>query len=185
MPRALLYGHSQTGGMGLDMRQALQAAGFDVTLSVHNGKADPWLLDHLPELGDLGAYKRVVAYLGGNADNADPQTIVALAQALGGPDKVAVVLPPINADKAPDAQKAARNAGHLQAPQGQGFRVYLVQAPGSDFWDGIHLNPGTVASQALAEQIMVDWKGGAPWWVWAIGLGLGMAAYGAWKRQGD
>ena len=184
MPSALLYGHSQTGGMGLDMRAALQAAGFDVTLSVHNGKTDAWLLDHLPELGDLGPYKRVVAYLGGNATAPDAATIVQLAQALGGPDKVAVVLPPLNADKAPDAEKAYRNAAHVQALQGSGFRVYIVQAPGSDFWDGVHLNPGSVASQALAEQVMADWKAGAPWWAWALGIGLGLGAYGLWKRRG-
>lgn len=183
MPAALLYGHSQTGGMGLDMRNALRAAGFDVTIDVNNGKADPWLLANLPNLGDLGQYSRVVAYLGGNTDTGNGPQIVQIAQSLGGPDKVAVVLPPINVDDPPSPAKMARNAVHVEALQSAGFRVYMVQAPGSSFWDGVHLNHGTVASMDLAKQIMADWKVGAPWWVWAIGVGVVMGGIGWWRRQ--
>ena len=188
-PIALVYGHSQSGGMGLDLVSALKTRGYSVVRSTHNGWSDAKLLAGIPELGDLSRFSRVYLYGGGNNPAPTPDTLLKMVDIFGGPCKVVVVLPPYNAAKesadvmTDPATKGWANSRALEAAGVPCFRAVFA---GSDFTDGVHLRAGCAASKAFAAEIAAaGCNSGATGDVG--GLVLLLAAVGAgvwyWRRR--
>lgn len=100
MPTALIYGHSQSGGMGLDVQKLLSKAGWKVVRVTKVGWSDGQLGAGIPELtGSPGQYDRIFYYGGANpkaSKEATGNSILANVAKLGGPSKVTVVLAPYN-----------------------------------------------------------------------------------------
>lgn len=153
--RALIYGHSQSGGMGLDVEKLLKQKGFTVVRETKVGYTDRRLVSYLPNVPS-GPYDRVYLYVGGNSDVPDVKNIRALIEHFGA-SRTVVVLGPVNldhAERAPTLQ--ARNAGN-RAGVADLVRVYDLQAGQSAFWpDKLHVKPGVPESKRLAEQIVAE-----------------------------
>lgn len=171
--QALVYGHSQSGGMGLDLVSALKKVGYTVERITHIGYTDPKLLKAAPETVTAD---RVFLYAGGNTDNADPESIRKLVDHFGR-ERTVVVLGPINSDNPKADLWRARNAGNVEGLKDY-VRVYSVEASGKEFWpDKLHMKPGAPSSVKLAKQIVTDLTGtppsdsGTPWLLIA-GAGL-------------
>lgn len=186
--RALLYGHSQTGGMGIDLSAALQARGWKVKRVVHNGADDGELLALLPAVGDLAGFDRVWLYGGGNSDAPTVASLKKLVQALGA-KRTVLILPPINVDRDP-AKLAAQTAKNTGNQAGLESLVPVVQnrANASEFSaDSIHMRAGSAASKAAAQEAIAAASGssGAGWALAAIGAAaLGYAVWRAGRRKG-
>ena len=189
--KALVYGHSQSGGMGLDLEKALKKAGYSVTRVTKVGWNDAKLVQYLPEL-PAGPYDRVFLYVGGNSDAPTPTAIGQLVQAFDG--KAVVILPPVNTERTKKggaeatAALVAKNEGNRAALAGK-VRVYTFSGGLSDFEpDQIHMRPGSAASKAAAQAIVGDLQAPAvkagfdP--VLFVGLGLIAAvALALWARR--
>lgn len=169
----LIYGHSQSGGMGLDLVSALKAAGHRVERVTHIGYTDPKLLQEAP----TSTADRVVLYAGGNTDKADPESIRKLVDHFGR-ERTVVVLGPINSDNPKADLWRARNAGNVEGLK-EYVRVYSVEASGKEFWpDKLHMKPKAPSSVQLAKQIVTDLTGSPPpadsgtFWPLIAGAGL-------------
>lgn len=153
----LIYGHSQSGGMGLDLVSALKKAGHSVERVTRIGYTDPKLLQEAP----TSAADRVVLYAGGNTDKADPESIRKLIDHFG-KERTVVVLGPVNADNPKADLWRARNAGNVEGLKDH-VRVYSVEASGKEFWpDKLHMKPKAPSSVQLAKQIVTDLTGKIP-----------------------
>jgi hypothetical protein len=165
--KALIFGHSQSGGMGLDMVAALKGLGFDVKRKTHNGANDAALIKDLPDLGDPAQYDRVFLYAGGNSDNPTVDQIKQLVNHFG-VSKTVVILPPVNVGRKPDKVEAqrAKNKGNFDGLQGF-VPVYSIEADYADFTsntDHVHLRAGSKPSVDLVAKVLTDLglsKGGA------------------------
>lgn len=157
--KALVFGHSQSGGMGLDMVAALKALGFDVKRKTHNGANDKALIADLPELGDPAQYDRVFLYAGGNSDDPTVDQIKALVNHFGAA-KTVVILPPVNTgrDPAKVAAQRAKNKGNYDGLLGF-VPVYSIEADYADFTsntDHVHLRAGSKPSKDLVATVLGD-----------------------------
>ena len=157
--KALVFGHSQSGGMGLDMVAALKKLGFDVKRKTHNGANDAALLKDLPDLGDPAQYDRVFLYAGGNSDDPTVDQIKKLVDTFGA-SKTVVILPPVNVGRDPakvEAQRA-KNKGNFDGLQGY-VPVYSIEADYADFTsntDHVHLRAGSKPSVDLVAKVLGD-----------------------------
>jgi len=158
--KALIYGHSQSGGMGLDLEKALKKAGFAVTRATRVGKNDKWLLANVKDV-PAGTYDRVFLYLGGNSDNPTPTEILSLVDVFGA-DRTVVILPPVNRERTKKggdeaiAALRAKNMGNFKAI-GDSVRTYMIEGGNADFEpDQIHMKPGSKVSKPLAQKILED-----------------------------
>ena len=180
MKSAAIYGHSQSGGMGLALQKLLQGRGVAVSRVTKVGATDKRLLDEIGDvLDDARAADVVFLYAGGNTDNPSVPTLKKLLAALG-PRKTVVILPPINTDRESDRLTVlrARNAANAAGLDGLA-PVLQVEAPAGQFWpDGIHLRPDSEVAKAEAQRAIdaASNRGAAPWVVAAgagvVGLGL-------------
>lgn len=165
--KALIFGHSQSGGMGLDMVAALKGLGFDVKRKTHNGANDAALIKDLPDLGDPVQYDRVFLYAGGNSDDPTVDQIKQLVNHFGA-DRTAVILPPVNVGRDPTkvAAQRVKNKGNFDGLQGF-VPVYSIEADYADFTsntDHVHLRAGSKPSVDLVAKVLTDLglsKGGA------------------------
>lgn len=165
MPSALLFGHSQTGGMGIDLANALKNAGYSVSRVVHNGAHDSQLVSFLSDLSDKqAASDKVFLYAGGNSDDPSVPDITALINYFGA-DRCTVILPPVNQgrDPAKIAAQRIKNDGNKAGLQAQdstkNVRIYAIEADWDQFTantDHVHLRAGSPASVALANQIVAE-----------------------------
>jgi hypothetical protein len=158
--KALIYGHSQSGGMGLDLEKALKKVGFSVTRSTHVGRNDKWLLAHVKEV-PAGPYDRVFLYVGGNSDNPTPTEIMGLVNTFGA-DRTVAILPPVNHERTKKGgdeaivDLRAKNMGNFKAI-GDSVRTYMTEGGNADFEpDQIHMRPGSSPSKSLAQKILED-----------------------------
>ena len=182
--KALVYGHSQSGGMGLDLAKALAKAGIDVERVTHVGYTDKKLINARKDIKS-GPFDLVFLYAGGNSNKPTPNDIVELARTFPSA-RVSVVLPPVNVDR--DAQAVAalreKNAGNKAGVSAAGLKVYTVEAHASDFWpDKIHMRPKSAASVELANKIVADATGSTGQAVLGFLL-VGAVAFWAYKRWG-
>lgn len=155
--KALVFGHSQSGGMGLDLVAALKKREWQVVRSTHNGFSDYKLLNFIPDLGDLSQIDRTYLFAGANNPHPTPETILKMVKLLGGAERVTVILPPYNeAKESPTvmADQTTKGWVNSQALKAAGVPVYRVLAPAKEFSDGIHLRRGSATSKELAEQIV-------------------------------
>ena len=179
MPSALIYGHSQSGGMGLDLDKALRKRGWKVSRTTRVGWNDGKLLANLDDVeAEAAAASRVYLYGGGNSDKPSVKQLRELVQALG-PSKTVLILPPVNLDRDADdvAAQRAKNKGNADGLADL-VPVFQLEAAGSNFWpDKIHMRPGSPTSLAAAEQLVQPLEpsagGAAPFLVAAV---LGVAA---------
>lgn len=156
--KALIYGHSQSGGMGLDLEKALKKAGFAVTRATRVGKNDKWLLAHVKEV-PAGPYDQVFLYVGGNSDNPTSNEIMGLVNTFGA-DRTVAILPPVNRERSKKggdeaiAALRAKNMGNFKAI-GNSVRTYMTEGGNADFEpDQIHMRPGSTPSKDLAQKIL-------------------------------
>jgi len=172
VPQALIFGHSQSGGMGLDLEAALKARGWAVKRSTIVGANDAKLVSLVPEVADYAASAdRVFLYGGGNSESPSVDDLRALVVALGA-GKTVLVLPPVNVDDPNRAEMVrAKNAGNAAALH-ELVPVYAVEGPSSSFQaDKIHMRPGCPESVGLASKIVqeLDRKLTPTWLPWAVG----------------
>lgn len=152
----LLYGNSQSGGMGVAVEKALKKAGHTVKRVTRNGADDGDLLAYLTKLPDPAQFDRTVLYAGGNSSKPDPTKIDKLVSYFG-TGRTVVVLPPINLDH-PDPvwrenrrATATANAAGLKSTS----KVFLVEAPGKSFQtDHVHMLSTAPEAQAMALNIV-------------------------------
>lgn len=158
--KALVYGHSQSGGMGLDLVKQLRAAGIETQRVTHVGYTDKKLIAARADVTG-GPFDVVVLYAGGNSSKPTPADIIELARSFPSA-RVSVVLPPVNTDRESSAVAALRDkvAGNKAGAEQAGLKVYTVEAGGSQFWpDKVHMRPGAAASVQLAKTIVGDVTG--------------------------
>lgn len=156
--KALVYGHSQSGGMGLDFVKLLKKQGYDVERVTKVGWSDKQLQGGIPELtGNPSQYQRIVYFGGANpkqSREATAATILHNAATLGGPSKVLVILAPYNRAKEPAdllTQKDTRGWLYEAELRKAGYQVYRPLFPASVFWpDRIHVMPGTTIGREFA-----------------------------------
>lgn len=157
--RALVYGHSQSGGMGLDFVKLLKKQGYDVERVTKNGWSDKQLKGGIPELtGDPAGYARIVYFAGANPKGQSREviagTILENAATMGGPSKVLVVLAPYNQAKEPPGlltQTDTRGWLYEQQLRKAGYKVYRPLLPEKVFWpDQVHVKPYTAEGLELA-----------------------------------
>lgn len=156
--KALVYGHSQSGGMGLDFVKLLKQQGYEVTRVTKSGWSDKQLQGGIPDLtGDPAQYDRVFYFGGANpkqSKEATTQTILENAAQLGGTGKVTVILAPYNQEKElPDvlSDRTTRGIFYEEALRQAGYRVYRPLFPASMFWgDRIHVKPYTAEGLEFA-----------------------------------
>lgn len=161
--KALVYGHSQSGGMGLDFVKLLKAQGYDVTRVTKSGWSDKGLQGGIPDLtGDPAQYDRIIYFGGANPQQsreATAQTLLQNGAMLGGPDKVTVILAPYNqAKEDPNvlSDRTTRGIIYEETLREAGYKTYRPLFPGYLFWqDGVHVKPYTkegleFAADALA-----------------------------------
>ncbi len=155
--KAFIYGHSQTGGMGLDAEKALKKAGYAVERITRVGYGDGKLLKEAPSTdADL-----VVLFAGGNTDTANPTAIRSLVDHFGQGRTLVVLSPVCSAYAKADALRA-RNAGNV-AGLGTYVRVYSVEAGPEEFQpDKIHMKAGSPSSTKLAQRIVADLQAKPP-----------------------
>lgn len=153
--RVLIYGHSQSEGMGLDVERLLKQAGFSVTRVTKRGYNDRRLVRDVPTL-PAGPWDRVILYAGGNSDTPSVGAIRELIGAFGA-DRTVVVLPPVNVDNPERVNIGrAKNAGNV-AGISDLVRVYAIEADQRSFYpDKIHMKPGCPPSKELAGRIVSD-----------------------------
>lgn len=162
MPTALIYGHSQSGGMGLDVQKLLSKAGWKVVRVTKVGWSDGQLGAGIPELtGSPGQYDRIFYYGGANpkaSKEATGNSILANVAKLGGPSKVTVVLAPYNDAKEPAgilADQTTRGWHYEQQLKAAGVKVYRPLLPSKAFWpDRVHVKPYTAEGLELAQAII-------------------------------
>ena len=154
--RILLYGHSQTYGMGADLQAALRAQGHDVTRIWHSGWRDPELLQAVYSLPS-GPWDRVYLYLGGNTTTPTTEALLGIVQHFG-IDRSTVILPPVNADYTSYAPTRRRvNSAHADALQALNVRTYQLETTGNFFQpDQVHLLAGSQPSIDLANRIAYE-----------------------------
>lgn len=150
--RVLIFGHSQSGGMGLDLERMLRGLGYDVTRKTVNGANDRALRLQVPS----GPWDRVYLYAGGNSDSPSVEDIRSLIGFFGG-NRTVVILPPTNTgDAVRLSMMRAKNAGNAAGLRGL-VRVYAIEAGPHEFGpDGIHMRPGAPSSVALATRIVAE-----------------------------
>lgn len=187
MAKALIYGHSQSGGTGLDLEKALRMKGFKVTRVTRVGWSDKKLLDNVADVAADAAAAQVIAlYGGGNSDKPTVEPLRKLIEALGA-QKVLLVLPPVNLDRDDAQAHLAKNEANADGVKDL-VPIYRLQGGASDFWpDGIHMKPGVKPSVALAKQIVDDIRerGALPVWPWVVGSAvLAALAVAWWRRRG-
>lgn len=172
MPSALIFGHSQSGGMGLDLEAALKARGWAVKRSTQVGANDAKLVALVPSVADAAAEAdRVYLFGGGNSESPSVDDLRALVAALGA-GKTTLILPPVNVDDPSRAEMVrAKNAGNAAGLQDR-VPVLAVEGPASSFQpDKIHMRPGCPESVGLAGRLMqdLDRKPFPTWLLWAAG----------------
>lgn len=154
----LIYGHSQSGGMGLDFQKQLKKAGHTVDRVTKVGWNDAKLLSNIPSLGDVSKYDGVYFFGGGNNDKPTPDTLLKIVDSLGGKDKVMVILPPYNDSKeSPDVMTDPTTKGfaNQKALENNGVTVFRRLFPSDAFWpDKIHLKPYTKFSSDFAMEVL-------------------------------
>lgn len=161
--KALVYGHSQSGGMGLDFVKLLKQQGYDVTRVTQSGWSDKQLQGGIPDLtGDPAQYDRIIYFGGANPQQsreATAQTLLENAALLGGPAKVTVILAPYNQDKEDPnvlSDRTTRGILYEETLRKAGYSTYRPLFPGYLFWpDRTHVKPYTkegleFAADALA-----------------------------------
>lgn len=149
--KALVYGHSQSGGMGLDFVKLLKQQGYEVTRVTKSGWSDKRLQGGIPDLtGDPAQYDRVFYFGGANPQQDKEKTAVTLlenAAMLGGPAKVTVILAPYNqAKEDPNvlSDRTTRGIVYEETLRKAGYATYRPLFPGDLFWqDGVHVKPYT------------------------------------------
>lgn len=159
--KILIYGHSQSGGMGLDFQKLLKSAGHQVTRVTEVGWNDDKLKGGIPKLtGDPGQYDLVYYFGGGNSDSPSADTLKQIVDMLGGKNKVTVILPPYNDSKVPaNIMDDPTTKGYInqKALEDVGVRVFRQAFPASDFWpDKIHLRPYSKSSANFASMVLFD-----------------------------
>jgi hypothetical protein len=155
--KALIYGHSQSGGMGLDLEKGLKKAGVAVKRITNVGYNDAKLLKAAPAQVDADF---VFLYAGGNSDTADPEAIRKLVDHFG-KQRTFVVLGPVSTAHAKGDLWRERNKGNVEGLKGY-VPVYSVEAEAKEFWpDKLHMKPGAPTSVKLAQQILADAKIGS------------------------
>lgn len=172
MPSALIFGHSQSGGMGLDLEAALKARKWSVKRSTNVGANDAKLVGLVPTVADAAAEAdRIYLYGGGNSEKPSVDDLRALVVALGA-GKLTLILPPVNVDDPSRADMVrAKNAGNAAGLR-ELVPVLAVEGPSSSFQpDGIHMRPGCPESAGLAARLMqdLDRKPFPKWLLWALG----------------
>lgn len=192
MPSALLYGHSQTGGMGIDQEKALKSAGFTTSRVVHNGKNDAALLALTSDLTEKQANAdRVFLYAGGNSDASTVPEITALIDYFG-PERVTVILPPVNQGRDDDkiAAQRAKNAANVEGlalqSDTRNVRVYSIEAPYDQFssnTDHVHLAAGSQASKDFAQRVIDEMDGGMNGAILLVAALVFGAVWLAWLRK--
>ena len=152
--KALIYGHSQSGGMGLDLEKGLKKAGVSVKRITNVGYNDVKLLKAAPAQVDADF---VFLYAGGNSDKAEPEAIRKLVDHFG-KQRTFVVLGPVSTAHAKGDLWRERNKGNVEGLKGY-VPVYSVEAGAKEFWpDKLHMKPGAPTSVKLAQQILADAK---------------------------
>lgn len=152
----LLYGHSQTGGMGLDLRDLLVSKGNTVKVVVHNGWNDYALLEELPNVLKKGEYQRVYLFVGGNLDSPTPEQINEMVNYCGGPTVAQAILPPYNSKKTTSEvfnDKSLKGYVNRTFLEKNGVTVWVGRFPSSDFSDGIHVKHKSASSKQFANMI--------------------------------
>ena len=159
--KALIFGHSQSGGLGLELARVLKKAKVDVTRVTKVGWNDAKLLGYLPSV-PKGPYKYVFLYVGGNSDNPTPVQINKLVEHFktAGAD-VSVILPPVNTERTKKggatatAALRAKNAGNRKGIVD--VRVYEIEGTNADFEpDQIHMRASSAASKTLAQKMLAN-----------------------------
>lgn len=157
--KALIYGHSQSGGMGLDFEKILKTKGFQVKRVTKVGFNDYALKKGIPEFtGDPKQYDVVYYFGGGNLDKPTPDTLKEIVALLGGKEKVTVILPPYNSDKvSQNIMSDPTTKGYINQTslESEGIKVYRQVFPAGDFWpDRIHLKPHSKSSVEFASMVL-------------------------------
>ena len=135
--------------MGLDLEKSLKSLGYSVDRITKIGWNDSKLLNEVQNLGDVSRFDKVFLYCGGNSSSPSVDTIESLVNALGGSEKVVVILPPQNSEA---SDKSKKNYDGLTA---KSLSPMLWIFPSSDFWpDGVHLKPGSKSSKLAASEVI-------------------------------
>lgn len=162
--RALIYGHSQAGGIGLGLKAALKSKGYDVNLVIKNGANDSRLIREIGDVGDPKSYDLVFLFVGGNGPYVpNPEKIATIINFFD-PSKTSIVLPPLNLDAidkatgkkneelGPGPRNRANRDGILQKFGGM-VKVHIPYGRGSDFWDGTHMNHGAAGTKEFIQNV--------------------------------
>jgi hypothetical protein len=157
--KALIYGHSQAGGVGLGLKSALKSVGYDVNLVIKNSANDSRLLREIGDAGDPKQYDKVYLFVGGNSPYIPKVDLISSMINLFGPEKTSIVLPPTNIDKYKVADIGSRNKankeGILQRFGGV-VKVYIPYGHSNDFSDGIHMNHNALGTKRFIQDIFAE-----------------------------
>lgn len=157
---ALLYGHSQTGGIGLALKRALESKGYKVKLIIKNGANDSRLLSEVGEAGDPQQYSKVFIFAGGNYPKVPRVPEISSMIQHFGPQKTTLILPPINIDEEVAKNIVSRNESNRSGiinKFGGVVKVYIPAGTTKDFSpDGIHMKANSAASANLSSKIVSE-----------------------------
>lgn len=159
----LIYGHSQSYGMGIDLTHHLSKAGHKTNRVTKVGWSDLDLKKGIPELtGDPSQYDYIYYVAGANPKGMDKEKISKLilenVATLGGKNKVTVILAPYNDSKEPkDILNDTSTRGYLYEKdlRAAGVKVYRPLFPSSIFEpDTIHVKAGTKIGRDFAAEVI-------------------------------
>lgn len=157
--KALIYGHSQAGGLGLGLKSALTSLGYEVNLVVKSGANDDVLLSGIKNVGDPNEYDKVYLFVGGNWPKVPKVDAISSMVNFFGPKKTAVILPPTNTDENEVAAEGTRNKknkdGIIQKFGGI-VKVYIPYGKTEEFTDGIHMRNGSAGSKRLIQDLFLE-----------------------------
>jgi hypothetical protein len=146
---ALVFGHSQTAGMGKDLESKLKSLGFTVTRDPHIGANDSALISFATPHTNKN-WSKVFLFAGGNSTRASAGDINTLIDMFGR-EKVVVILPPIHVGS--DRETMVRTKNQANKAGISPIPAIIVEAgPASFMRDGIHMKSGTPESIDAANQ---------------------------------
>jgi hypothetical protein len=159
--KALIYGNSIAGGLGLAFKSALEGIGYNVKVDYHEGYNDSRLFSTAKTI-EGGPWDHVVLFVGGNAGVPTPGPINNLIDFFG-KDKTTIILMPVNLDDLGEGKdkngKNKRGSEMLSVNQANQAAIslpsYWAEGKMGDFTsDKIHMKPGSPAASRLVSQVM-------------------------------
>jgi hypothetical protein len=155
-PKALVFGNSIAGGLGLAFKSRLSGA-YDVTLDYNEGWNDSRLAAKLQQTYTPEQFNRVFLFVGGNSGVADTSGDINKMINYFGAGKVTVVLMPVCSSTS-DAKCSRVGQDMLRTNQmnqsGIGVKAEWVIAGPEDFTpDRVHIKPNSPAANDLASKL--------------------------------